>query len=376
MEKNWFLITGKSPQLSFSELKSQKDLFNYGSLSRVSEHCLEIKCDAAPDEYLNKLGGFTKAGKVIAHVKGRYEEAICDYLLKKNQSRSDFGLSFYDSDLGTRDAIRVSLDIKKILKKSGKPVRAFTPNKGSALPSVIVDKQLLQKGGTEIVVVKTDIGWTIGETTWVHQFEDWSSREYGKDAVDKKRGMIPHKLARIMLNLTGDDLTAFTTIYDPFCGTGVILLEAQELGCKVLGSDLDPVAINQSQINLNFSPKDDRLWVADSRNTIIPKLEGKMLIVTEPYLGPLWIDNPDFRDVKDAVIELSRLYSDSLKNWRKQIPRGTIIVMVFPILFGHSTYDRVVDTLSILGYSTSAGPLLYERSDQKVRRNIVKLIAV
>ena len=74
MEKNWFLITGKSPQLSFSELKSQKDLFNYGSLSRVSEHCLEIKCDAAPDEYLNKLGGFTKAGKVIAHVKGRYEE--------------------------------------------------------------------------------------------------------------------------------------------------------------------------------------------------------------------------------------------------------------------------------------------------------------
>jgi tRNA G10 N-methylase Trm11 len=376
MEKSWFFITGKSPQLSFNELASKKELFNYGSLSRVSEHCLEIKCDTVPDEYLNKLGGFTKVGKVIARAKGRYEDTIRDYLLKKTQSRSDFGISFYDSDLSTRDAIRVSLDIKKLLKRSGKPVRAFTPNKGLALPSVIVNKQLLQKGGSEIVVVKSDIGWIIGETTWVHQFEDWSSREYGKDAVDKKRGMIPHKLARIMLNLTGDDLNAGTTIYDPFCGTGVILLEAQELGCKVLGSDLDPVAIKQSQINLKFSPTDDRLWVADSRNTIIPKVEGSMLIVTEPYLGPLWIDNPDFRYVKDAVMELSRLYSDSLKNWRKQISSGTIIVMVFPIIFGHSTYDLVVDTLSILGYSTSAGPLLYERSDQKVRRNIVKLIAV
>lgn len=376
MEESWFFITGKSPALSEEELVAQQQQFGYGSLSRVSEHCFEIKGGKLDIESLNRLGGVTKVGKVFATSGDDLVSTIAEYISSNNCSRYDFGVSLYDCEINTREATEFGIKIKKEIKKIGKPVRAFIPNTGTALPSAVVSKQLLGKGGIEIVAVKIRGGWLLGETKWVHQFEDWSDREYGKSAVDKKRGMIPHKLARIMLNLSKLPLNKNVTVYDPFCGTGVILLEARELNCEVLGSDLDPVAIEQSRLNLHIKSNDPTLWVSDARFTLIPKVNGRLVIVTEPYLGPVWNFNPKYDEVNVAIMELVRLYSDSLKNWRKQIPRGTEVVMIFPIIFGHSTYNRIVDTLTILGYSTNAGPLLYERSDQKVRRNIVKLVAV
>ena len=132
----------------------------------------------------------------------------------------------------------------------------------------------------------------------------------------------------------------------------------------------------RSRINLGLTDRDDRLWISDARKVIIPKVDGKLLIVTEPDLGPIWRIQPYYNDINVVIKELVRLYSDSLNNWRNQISTGTRIVMVFPIIFGHSTFERIVDTLTILGYSTSTSPLLYERDDQKIRRNIVKLVAV
>jgi putative DNA methylase len=44
-------------------------------------------------------------------------------------------------------------------------------------------------------------------------------------------------------------------VYDPFCGGGSIPLEAQRLGLKAMGSDLNPVAVLVSKAIIEFPPK-------------------------------------------------------------------------------------------------------------------------
>jgi tRNA (guanine10-N2)-dimethyltransferase len=54
------------------------------------------------------------------------------------------------------------------------------------------------------------------------------------------------RLARAMINLAG----AEKEVFDPFCGTGGILLEAGLLNLKALGTDIDPLMIGRAILNL------------------------------------------------------------------------------------------------------------------------------
>ncbi|MBU4031305.1 MAG: RsmD family RNA methyltransferase [Candidatus Thermoplasmatota archaeon] len=56
------------------------------------------------------------------------------------------------------------------------------------------------------------------------------------------------KLARTLVNLTG--IRPNQTIFDPFCGTGGIILEAGIMGCRVLGGDMDARMVAGTMQNL------------------------------------------------------------------------------------------------------------------------------
>lgn len=64
-------------------------------------------------------------------------------------------------------------------------------------------------------------------------------RDYGRPARDARVGMLPPKLAQIMLNLSVKDEKS-GTVLDPFCGTGVLLQEAALAGFDFIGSDIEP----------------------------------------------------------------------------------------------------------------------------------------
>jgi putative DNA methylase len=55
-------------------------------------------------------------------------------------------------------------------------------------------------------------------------------------------------------------------VYDPFCGGGSIPLEAQRLGLRAYGSDLNPVAVLIAKALVEFPPK-----FAGSRQLIQPR---------------------------------------------------------------------------------------------------------
>ena len=80
----------------------------------------------------------------------------------------------------------------------------------------------------------------------VQNISAYAMRDQKRPKRDAFVGMLPPKLAQIMINLAlGDQEPKDKLLLDPFCGTGVLLQEALLMGLKVYGTDL--------------SQKDDRL---------------------------------------------------------------------------------------------------------------------
>ncbi len=58
------------------------------------------------------------------------------------------------------------------------------------------------------------------------------------------------KIARVLVNLS--EVSCGQTIYDPFCGTGGILIEAGLIGANIIGSDVSAKMVQGTKENLSF----------------------------------------------------------------------------------------------------------------------------
>jgi len=92
---------------------------------------------------------------------------------------------------------------------------------------------------------------------------------------------MPPKLARCMVNLAKPK--ASELMFDPFCGTGSLLIEAALIGCRVLGADIQRRMVKGSKANLAFfGIKPEGLIVADAKN---PPLRMVDCVVADPPYG-------------------------------------------------------------------------------------------
>lgn len=88
-------------------------------------------------------------------------------------------------------------------------------------------------------------------------------------------------LARAMVNLS--QVNDSIQLYDPFCGTGSILIEAAVIGSKIIGSDINDKMIQGSYLNLKaFRLQDINLFRADAKKICLRK---KFCVVTDPPYG-------------------------------------------------------------------------------------------
>jgi tRNA (guanine10-N2)-dimethyltransferase len=85
------------------------------------------------------------------------------------------------------------------------------------------------------------------------------------------------KLARSLVNLSG---VKEGTIWDPFCGTGGMLLEASLMGLKILGSDVDPLMIKAAKDNFKKYKLEANFYIADARKE---KVECDAIVTDPPY---------------------------------------------------------------------------------------------
>ena len=154
-----------------------------------------------------------------------------------------------------------------------------------------IDKRYLaNEGGTVFWLIQESPGqFRFGRSLSQQDIEEYSDRDYGKPSRSMRRGMLPPKLAQIMLN--GAKPNESDVIWDPFCGTGTVNIEAVLMGFKTLASDRDSSAIAETKENVQSLLSNEQqafvlnIWQQDITQPWSELSMPATMIVGEGYLG-------------------------------------------------------------------------------------------
>ncbi|OGL67319.1 hypothetical protein A2856_01330 [Candidatus Uhrbacteria bacterium RIFCSPHIGHO2_01_FULL_63_20] len=391
-----FYVLGSNPALSLAEFFAV-----YPSATAVATSDTVLVTDEGgpePKQAVNRLAGVVKSGSVsttIPSLRGgsQADEAISREvassvaaLLPRNDDgkRIEFGLSLYDggnaSLFGTLkgEANGIGMTVKRALEAEGRKARVVTM-KADALSSVAVTTQATSG---DICLIATKDGILAGRTEAVQDFEAWSKRDFGRPSRDAKSGMLPPKLARLMVNLSGVQPEG-SAILDPFCGSGTILMEAALMGSKaVIGSDISKKAVADTGRNMEWmrhafpDTKKVRVSVYETPAEKVDAFVKETVdaIVTETFLGPPLRREANAAAIRKSVNDLMRIVEPSLKAMAGVLKPDGKMVIAFPAFRVGRAFAKlpVEPVIKAIGFSI-ADRFLYERPGQRVGRDIVVL---
>ncbi len=382
-----FFILGSHPELSRAEIEAvigkKPVVIQFGNvlvLDDVQENLSQLE---------NRLAGTVKIGHIVGETsiwnKHELANLIASYAAEASgRNKISFGLSVYD--MGDTVAVKkaaadlraLGLEIKKNLRETGRPVR-YVSSKEPELSSVIVEENELLASGGEFVLLLAKNRILVGQTGAVQPYKAWSERDYGRPARDAKSGMLPPKLARIMINLSGVSPSG-KTILDPFCGSGTVLMEAQLMGFQTLiGTDISEKAIADTTANLAWLSETFELTSPSILLHTIPVQEIDQvinhpvdLIVTETFLG-----TPRTKSLTDEQFgttkkELRKMYDPAFVKLFGLLSPGGMMVLALPAFKVKEIHKRLgLDSFFASTGFTIKQSFLYHRPDQIVGREIL-----
>lgn len=366
---NHLAVLGRERPLSIAELESVcESVEPFGSVALLPD---------LPD--ISKIGGSLKLAKIIARQPwGGWDDLAVDKsMLPSPDGKLVFGVSFYGSAKDNKGGKKWTLQLKKLLRSKGGIRAVVTDSPLSA--AQLKFNQVLDKGFELIVAVhKNEVVLALTEA---FQDIDWySRRDYDRPARSAKVGMLPPKLAQIMINLAHAD-----KVYDPFCGTGVVLQEALLVGKAAAGSDLETKMVDYTLQNLQWLKNQVEyelpafeVTVSDARTA---KLPDGYTIVSEGYLGPPLVKPPTQDELKVLETELTPLYSECLTAWHSQLGSGQTLCLAIPCWQINRKFATLplIDLVSGIGYNLArfkhveSEQLIYARADQIVGRQLLVL---
>ncbi|MFH0805153.1 MAG: DNA methyltransferase [Patescibacteria group bacterium] len=399
-------VLGKNPILSTAEIlhRTAATGVRYQVVDQTGD-VLVIEADGLdPATWQHRLGGTVKIGIIDRDyytaeklLSSLTPENLPPPVLPDGDRKLTFGFSLYGPLLRSvhRRVDGIGIALKRSLKSAGRLSRYVRAPDG-ALTAVQVDKNGMLESGADILLVAGQHAYFRGRTVTVQEYEEYSARDYGRPRSDARSGMIPPKLAKIMINLSGAELDQ--TILDPFCGSGTILQEAIAMGFRsVVGSDISPKAVDDTKANLSWLTKNftqpnitARLFLADVRglSRSIPPATIDA-VVTEPYLGPPQSGHSNLTATLASVEELERLYRDAFATFATMLRPNGRVVIIFPLFKNdQGTFSlKILEQLDTTGFSrlnplpeatfrfarigpTARGSILYQRPGQRVQREV------
>ncbi len=389
-------ILGRQPALGLAELES---LYGSDKIKPLNGAAI-VALD--PSEVLfARLGGSVKLAKVLtelpytdfSRIAAYLRKTITDHLQYIPEGKIKFGISCYGIKTNVAEVNRHTLGVKKSIKSAGRSVRVV-PNKELALGSAqVLHNQLTSPLGMELVLVAHNGKTILAQTVAEQNIEAYAARDQERPKRDTKVGMLPPKLAQIIINLAvGDDDavpgTMDTEILDPFCGTGVILQEALLMGYNPVGSDLDPRMVQYTVDNIHWLDheriatfaRDPIVEVADAtKHTWTP---SPAFIACETYLGRPFSAQPDPKVLQEVMQDVNLIHKRFLQNVTNQLGIGQRMCLAVPAWRVGSQFKhlKVLDNLEELGYNriefvhARQEDLIYHREGQVVARELVVLV--
>lgn len=389
-------ILGRQPTLGKAELEK---IYGPNAVTPLTSGVVQIDSDVFD---IRRLGGTLKAGRIVltldsADLKTASQKIIQHYLNEwaSIPHKITLGISSYGFTASPRDIQKIGISLKSRLKKSGVSLRLI-PNADITLSTATShhNKLGLSPNKVELLIIKTSDGKTIvAESTGAQNITAYARRDQMRPKRDAFVGMLPPKLAQIMINLAsparvttsgaapknvfisdekflGADSSAGPassdlrgtapgssndgsgqmssyesevldvpvssnkTILDPFCGTGVILQEAALMGYSVYGTDLSEKMIRYTRDNLNWLADTHHIkfeWFLHEGDATKTKWERTIdAVVAETYLGQPFSAPPSAAKLAEVTATCDQIITGFLKNLSSQIKPGTPICIAVP----------------------------------------------
>jgi tRNA G10 N-methylase Trm11 len=389
----YIALLGRQPALGLAELER---VFGLSSVQQASDQAALVDTDHLP---ISQLGGTLKAGIVSLEAPSTWHQAsqkIVEYYLRQWHSfdgKITLGLSGYGLPIDARELQKTGIILKQKLKKSGVSMR-LVPNQDLALSTATShhNKLGLSQNKVELLIVQGTNGRIIvAESTGAQNITAYTKRDQERPMRDAFVGMLPPKLAQIMINLAGElhvsQGEAQPRLLDPFCGTGVILQEAALMRYAVYGTDLSEKMIRYSRDNLNWLEDTHNVhvnWYLHEGDAIKAKWQAPInAVVAETYLGQPFSAPPSPAKLTEVKATCNHIISEFLKNIGTQIESGTPVCIAVPAWRGTDgtfTHLPLIHGFKTLGYkqvefkTVHPSDLLYFRDDQVVARELLVLV--
>ncbi len=389
----YIALLGRQPALSIAELER---LYGADHVAWFSEQSATIETDQLSVE---RLGGTLKAGRITAILPhGDWRRVSIKVVQQYTKAWAGFdgkitlGISAYGFEVPARDIQKAGIVLKQKLKQSGVSLRLI-PNAENALSTATShhNKLGLSDNHVELIVFRNRSGKIIiAESTGAQNITALARRDQERPKRDAFVGMLPPKLAQIMINLAtptsgGDPIR----ILDPFCGTGVILQEAMLMRNDAYGTDLAEKMVRFSQTNLEWLKETHHTindWKLDEGDAMTAKWKQPIdAVVCESYLGQPFSAPPSNSKLAEVRGNCNHIISTFLQNIASQIKPGTPLCVAIPAwrdTNGTFTHLPLIDNLEKLGYhqtefkNVHTNDLLYYREDQIVARELLVLTKI
>ena len=366
----YLAVLGRQPEISIAELEavlgeSCPDTFSSDTLKAVRPSLQSSEKVSRPPAQIidiDRLGGTLKLAVELG-------AKPLEYLQSLPEGKITIGVSDYSGGASKKTAASEALKLKKILVRQGRSVRVVENHEAVLSTATSLHNGLNGKNERKVELIKTDRGWyrVIG----VQDIDAYARRDQARPARDAKVGMLPPKLAQILINLCGP-LEPGAVVLDPFCGTGVVLQEALLMGYRAYGTDISERMVKYSEKNLQWlvksentslrtrvaslqrpkglsrplgqahSPQESIFQISQGDATSFQWTQPIDAVACEGYLGKPFSKVPSEMELREQKQECGAIIIGFLKNLAGQIKSDTPVVIAVPAwLRPDGSYERL-----------------------------------
>lgn len=397
-------ILGRQPALGIAELES---LFGADKLTLAGPVAVIANIDPGKFNF-DRLGGTIKLGKLLTTLDTTEWPVITNWLIKTvpeqlqylPEGKLQLGISLYGPGVNAARINASGLELKKIIRSAGRSVRLI-PNKTPELNSAqVLHNHLTGPLGWEFLFIRDGNRTHVAQTLAVQDINAYAARDQARPKRDARVGMLPPKLAQIIINLAANQ-HQIKNVLDPFCGTGVLIQEALLMGYEGYGADIDNRMGEYYRENMNwlYTVRPDvssaswqladaakATWETSKINIRLNEAISVPLnfdtVATETYLGRPFSALPAPDILADVVQDVNTIHKKFLQNVARQTKPGFRMCVAVPAWKTKNGFKHlpILDQLTDLGYTrisfahASSRDLIYHRPEQIVARELVVLI--
>ncbi|HEV2403282.1 MAG TPA: methyltransferase domain-containing protein [Candidatus Saccharimonadales bacterium] len=385
-------ILGRQSGIARAELES---LYDPRHLQPFGDICVTSDLETSNIDF-RRLGGTIKLGSILGVVdtidrqtiQAALPGFIHNHIDPAVSGKLSIGLSTYGVRVTSKQVTAMAFELKKTLRTVGYSIRLI-PNQEPALNTAqVIHNRLTGHRGIELLLVQSGGKIIVARTEEVQDIVAYTKRDQARPKRDAFVGMLPPKLAQIIINLAAGPSkpSPNSIVLDPFCGSGVILQEALLMGFGAYGSDIEPRMIEYSRENLE--------WLAQRK-----KLDNSMFdvgdattfqwhhpfatVASETYLGSALNTWPSSERLSTIIRTCNTILGNFLQNIAPQIPRSRRLCLAVPTWINPSNgiikHLPILDQIEDLGYNqvsfqyTKSREMVYYRPGQLVGRELLVL---